>query len=140
MALTTRIPITMLDVFPHGAFIVSEVEPVRDFDRSTKENAVQSVDKETGELVWSVTVLDADPDARATEKTVKIKVTAPHQPVPPAAMAGLPFRPVEFEGLCVTPYIVDGARPRIGYSFRATGMRAPAVGSKPTSLPKTDAA
>ena len=35
MALTNRFKISMLDVFPHGAYLVSEVEPVRDFDKSS---------------------------------------------------------------------------------------------------------
>jgi hypothetical protein len=106
------------------------VEPVRDFDKSTRERAVQATDKESGQLVWSVSVLDADPDARKDAKTVTVKIAASHQPIPPEAMAGLPFRPVEFDGLTVTPYVNDnGGRPRIAYSLRATGMRAPQIGS-----------
>ena len=38
MALTHRFKITMLDVFPHGAYLVSEVEPVRDFDKSDRKS------------------------------------------------------------------------------------------------------
>jgi hypothetical protein len=141
MALTSRIPITMLDLFPHGAYLVSEVEPVRDFDKSTREMPVQSVDKDTNELVWQVTVLDADPDARTADKTVKVKIAARYQPVPPEAAAGMPFRPVEFDGLTVTAYVVEGGgRARVGYSFRATEMRAPAVGGKSTSFPSDKAA
>jgi hypothetical protein len=44
-----------------------------------------------------VRVIDADPEARSSE--VKVKVAAEHQPVPPDAMAGAPFRPVESTGL-----------------------------------------
>ena len=53
-----------------------------------------------------------------------VKFVAEHQPVPPEAPAGMPFRPVEFDGLTVTPY-VDDKRGRVAYSFRATGMHAP---------------
>ena len=89
---------------------------------------VQAVDKETGLPVWAVSVLDADPDARKDGKTVTVKIAAPHQPVPPEAPAGLPFRPVEFEGLTVTPYVDEQARAGSAYSLRATGMRAPQAG------------
>jgi hypothetical protein len=130
MALNGRIKITHGDVFAHGAYVVGDVEAVRDFEKSSPGKAVQAVDKESGLLVWAVSVLDADPEARKDMKTVTVKISAPHQPVPPEAMAGVPFRPVEFDGLTVTPYL-DDKRNRIAYSFRATGMRAPQAGGKP---------
>jgi hypothetical protein len=117
------------DVFGHGSFMVGEVSPMRDFDRSTKEQAVQAVDRDTGLLVWTVDVVDADPDAR--ERTVRVKLLAPVQPVPPEAAEGVPFRPVEFDGLTATPYVAttSSGRGRLAWSFRATGMRAPARAS-----------
>ncbi len=130
MALSGRIKISHGDVFAHGAYVVGDVEAVRDFDKSSPGKAVQAVDKESGLLVWSVSVLDADPEARKDMKTVTVKISAPHQPIPPEAIAGMPFRPVEFDGLTVTPY-VDEKRGRIAFSFRATGMRAPQTGGKP---------
>jgi hypothetical protein len=112
-------------VFPHGCFVVGEVAPQRDFDKSTREQAVQAVDRDTGELVWVVDVIDADPDAR--EKTLRVKLTAPVQPVPPETAPGVPFRPVEFDGLSATPYVATTAsgRGRLAWSLRATAMRAP---------------
>jgi hypothetical protein len=105
---------------------VGEVIPVRDFDRSTKESPVQAVDKETGQLLWSVDVIDADPEAR--EKTLRVKIPAPVQPVPPEAAPGVPFRPVVFDALTMTPYVATTAsgRGRLAFSLRAAGMRAPA--------------
>jgi hypothetical protein len=50
-------------VFPFGAYLVGEVGPVFDFDKSTKDSKVQQVDKDSGLLLWSVEVLDADPEA-----------------------------------------------------------------------------
>ncbi|QJY46270.1 plasmid replication, integration and excision activator [Pseudonocardia broussonetiae] len=135
MAINGKFKVNHGDVFPHGAYVVGEVEPVRDFERSTRERPVQATDKETGQLVWSVSVLDPDPDARKDAKTVTVKIAAPHQPVPPEAIAGMPFRPVEFDGLTVTPYLNEnGGRTRIAYSFRASAMRAPqqAGAGKPT--------
>jgi hypothetical protein len=114
------------DVFPYGSYMVGEVQAMRDFDRSTREQAVQAVDRTTGLLVWTVDVVDADPDAR--DRTVRIKVLAPVQPVPPEPVEGVPFRPVEFDGLTATPYVQSSASGRgwVAWSFRATGMRAPA--------------
>ncbi|HEU5025114.1 MAG TPA: plasmid replication, integration and excision activator [Spirillospora sp.] len=102
MAIQGPFKVAFGDVFPYGAFVKGGVEPVRDFDRSTRENFVQGRDKDTGELVWSVEVLDADP---ASKGTFKVKLMAPVQPVLPEAPAGFPFVPVEFDGLTVTPYV-----------------------------------
>ena len=128
MAINGRFRVSMADVFPAGAFVVGEVEAVRDFDKSSPERFVQAKDKDTGELVWSVPVLDADESAPKGAKTVVVKISASVQPVPPEAVAGLPFRPVEFDGLTVTPY-VDDKRNRVAYSLRARAMHAPGTGS-----------
>ena len=111
------------EVFPHGLGVVSEVEPLADFDKSSKDNRVQARDKETGLPLWSVEVLDFDPQAR--EKTFKVKIAAAVQPVPPDAVAGAPVRPAILEGLSITPYIKEGSRPRIAYSLRCNGLAAP---------------
>jgi hypothetical protein len=111
------------EVFPFGVGIVGPVDPLADFDASTKGNRVQARDKGSGLPLWSVDCMDFDPDAR--ERTFKVKVAAAVQPVPPEAVSGAPVRPVILEGLTVTPYIKDGARPKIGYSLRATGLAAP---------------
>jgi hypothetical protein len=141
VALSSRFKITMADVFPHGAYLVSEVEPVRDFDKSSASRPVQSVDKESGLPVWAVSVLDADPEARRGDKTVTVKIAAKHQPVPPEAAPGVPFRPVVFDGLTVTPYVAEtGGRPRVAYSLRATAMRAPHIGGSGRPTPRAAAA
>ena len=98
MAVQGPFKVAFGDVFPYGAFIKGGVEAVRDFDRSTRENFVQARDKESGELVWAVEVLDADPESKGT---FKVKLSAAVQPVMPEAPAGFPFVPVEFDGLNV---------------------------------------
>ncbi|WP_308209051.1 plasmid replication, integration and excision activator [Actinoallomurus purpureus] len=113
-------------VFPHGAFVRGQVEPVRDFDKSTKDNQVQARDKESGERVWQVEVIDADPNAKGS---VKVKLFGEHQPVPPAPSGGFPFAAVEFDGLTVTPY-VDSKTDRLAYSFRAKAIRDPKGAAK----------
>jgi hypothetical protein len=130
MAIQGAIRVQFGDVFPHGAFAVA-VEPVRDFDKSTREHAVQARDKETGVPVWSVEVLDADPEARASERSVKVKIAADQPPTLPDLMAGTPFRPVEFDGLRVRPYV--NGQGRLAYSFNATALHGPNAGAKPTA-------
>ena len=133
MALQGPIPVEFGTVFPDGAFAAGKFEMVRDFDRSQGDRVVQQVDKVTGLPLWVVEVIDADPEAR--QRTVKVKVAAQYQPVPPDAPPGSPFTPAEFEGLTVTPY-ADASRcqgkgkcaARQGYSLKATGVRAPSRG------------
>ena len=126
MAIARRFRITHDEVFGHGAYLVSEVTPVLDFEKSSREVKVQQVDKETGLLLWSVDALDADPEARKASKTVSVKFAAPYQPVPPANSSGMPFTPVVFEGLTALPYVDEnGTRARLAWSFRAESMAAP---------------
>jgi hypothetical protein len=126
MAIARRFKISHDEVFPFGAFVLGEVGPVFDFERSTKELKVQQVDKDNGLLLWSVEVLDADPDAGKKSKTVTVKIAAKVQPVPPETLPGLPFAPVVFQGLSALPYIDDAGKfSRIVWSFKAEGMTAP---------------
>jgi hypothetical protein len=112
-------------VFPHGCGVVGAVSAQSDFDLSTAENRVQAREKDSGLPVWQVDVMDFDPEAR--ERTFRVKIAAPVQPVPPEALEGVPVRPVILEGLTVTPYLKDvgNGRQRIAYSLRATGMTSP---------------
>jgi hypothetical protein len=141
ISMGTRFRLGMGEVFPAGAYLLG-VEPDNDFERARSGSGdAQKRDKDTGERLWLVTVLDADPDARARE--VKVRIAAPHQPVPPQAAAGSPFVAVEFDGLTAMPW-VDGARcerrkpherecrGRVAYSLRAASMRAP---GKPANVP-----
>src|SRR5216683_2338094 len=85
MALQGPIPVEFAHVFAHGAFAAGGFEPMRDFDASSGDRFVQAKDKATGQPVWVIEVIDADPAAR--DKTVKVKV-AGAQPTLPAAPAG----------------------------------------------------
>lgn len=134
MSVSQRMRVPFGDVFPAGAFMVGEVESVDDYDliKAAKSAGkdpgdVQLRDKINEKRVWSVRVIDADPLTRRGKSEVVVKISADHQPVPPAATPGMPFRPVEFDELTVTPYVDDnGSRPRQAFSFRASGLRAPA--------------
>ncbi|MGW0594470.1 plasmid replication, integration and excision activator [Streptosporangium sp. NPDC002607] len=130
MAIQGPIPISFTQVFPHGCFIVGEVEQVKDFDASSKGRTVYAKDKNTGELVWQVAVMDADPTVKAGQKTVSVKILSPVQPVVPAALPGLPFVPVEFDGMTATAYVAQNTG-RLAWSIRATSMRAPRSATAP---------
>lgn len=133
MAIQRRIPVNHADVFPQGAYIVGEVEPVLDFNAPKREDGsrAQQVDKDNGLLMWSVQVLDADPDAGKREKTMNVKLAAKHQPVPPENTTGMPFCPVEFVDLVAVPWIDDnGPRPRLAWSLRAAEMTKPGTSNK----------
>ena len=136
MAVQGPFKVAFGDVFPYGAFVKGGVEPVRDFDRSTRDSVVQARDKETGELVWAVEVLDADPESRGT---FKVKLVAPERPVLPEAPAGFPFVPVEFDGLEVTPYVNSGTG-RLAYSLKAAAVRPASLGKGGPGRGSKDAA
>src|SRR5256885_15531329 len=115
--------------FPHGA-LFRGVQKATDFDKRGKVEDDQARDKETGERIWSVTLIDLDPDAaRFGRDLVKVKVIAPVQPVPPAPQVpGYPPA-VELENLVLVPW-VDDSRCKAGGPCRARpadSMRAPRI-------------
>jgi len=124
MAVQGPIPVEFASVFPRGVFAAGPFEPVRDFEASKGGRFVQSKDKQTGLPLWQADVIDADPQAR--DKTVRVKIPAADQPVLPAPHPGMPFVPVEFAGLTVTPYVNQAGRQ--AYSLKAAGVRVPRGG------------
>jgi hypothetical protein len=125
-----RFAVSMGDVFAHGLYAMG-VEQAEDYD-SVSGRRSASKDKQSGELVWTVTCIDRDPEAR--KKEVKVKVSAPVCPVlPDEILPGSGLRAVTFSGLTITPYIEDGkgnAKSRLAFSYRATGVHA--QGKAPT--------
>ncbi len=130
-----KVPVPFEYVFPAGAMFMG-VERVTDFGlKASGAGDDQARDKETGERLWQVTVIDNDEEASKFGRSpaVKVKIPARQSPVPPAPqVAG--FRPlVAFEGLTLTPYVDQTkckATPvgphrcggRQAYSIRATAM------------------
>jgi len=121
------------EVFPFGVGMVGVVQPLADFERSTRENKIQQLDPNSGQPVWIVDVIDFDPEAR--ERTFKVKILSRSEPQSPPAVEGpVPVRPVHLEGLQVMPYQKslgadrDGnERIKIAYSLRASGISAPSA-------------
>src|SRR5215470_12791511 len=125
-----KIPVPFEFAFPYGA-LLRGVQPAVDFDKRGKTEDDQARDKETGERIWTVTLLDLDPQAaRFGRDLVKVKVIAPVQPVPPeSAVPGYPPA-VELVDLVLVPWVDDQrckggqkCRARLSYSMRATGIK-----------------
>ncbi|MGH3717873.1 MAG: plasmid replication, integration and excision activator [Pseudonocardiaceae bacterium] len=128
----TRFPVGFGEVFPEGMFILG-VEPTLEFSDDRNAPKRQERDKDTNQLVWTVRALNANEQAARFGAEVTVKVAAPHQPVSPPKTAGFPYAPAEFEGLTITPYA--NAKGRVAFSFRATGMRAPAGAKNSKTAP-----
>ncbi|GIH10318.1 hypothetical protein Rhe02_83850 [Rhizocola hellebori] len=129
MAIKEFIPVRFELVFPHGAYLNSEVMPVFAYEDGKKLG--QAVHPETGERIWSVTVIDGDPELKAAQKAVTVKLIAGVQPVPPAAVPGSPFTPVEFTDMVVKPYVAEsgfgGGRGRLTWTIQARDIVAATV-------------
>ncbi len=119
MAVQGPIPVDFAQAFPRGAYAAGGFEPVRDFEASKGDRFVQSKDRASGLPLWVIDVIDADPQARS--KTARVKIAAADQPELPPPSAAVPFIPVEFAGLTVTPYVNQAGR--LAYSLKATGVR-----------------
>jgi hypothetical protein len=145
MAIQRELTVSFDEVFSHGAWLVSAVQPVRDYDRSSREVTVQEVVRDEAgqpvlvdgeqQAVWQVEVMDGDEEVTGEAKKVRVKIVSVRRPVPPPAAPGTPFRPVVLEGLSVRPWVnTDRCKPepnkphrcgaRQAWSYWATGLRA----------------
>src|SRR5918993_222198 len=124
MAINGAIRVDFGEIYPHGAFSVSDVEEARDWDRSTRENHVQQLvrDEEGNPVlvdglevrVWQLQVMDGDPSVSMAQKMTVVRIASPRRPVAPATPAGQAGGPG------------GGGRPaRPGFRFRAQGSAAP---------------
>lgn len=117
--------------FPQGLFLVGEITAVMEYqsqeDRARNRPARPRIDELTGLPLFRGTF--ADPAAeKERDKSVTVEFACAHQPVPPDAMAGLPFRPVVLDGMTVAPRAeASGQAKWITWTIRATGMRSPST-------------
>lgn len=131
----TRFSVNCDDVFPAGcALVPGSIGEVEEYDEKTGRRT-PARDKVTGQRVWQVRVMDLDPELGRRSRETTVKIVADHQPVAPT---GVPFEPVEFDGMTVTPYVTNTGR--MAYSLRATGMRAPAGAGSASQAPAARAA
>lgn len=119
MAIRGRIPVDHDVAFPYGVYATG-IAPLLGFENGRRTER-QEVDPETGQPLWVVTVVDGDDTLPARAKTLTVKIASASLPALPDPIPGLPFRPVRFLGLTVTPYVASG---RVAYSYRATGLEA----------------
>ncbi len=92
--------------FPQGLFLVGEITQVTEYqsqeDRARNRPVRPRLDEATGLPLFRGTF--ADPAAeKERDKSITVEFACAHQPVPPEAVAGLPFRPVMLEGMTVAP-------------------------------------
>ena len=117
--------------FPQGLYLVGEIQAVTEYqsqeDRSRNRPVRPRVDEVSGLPLFRGTF--ADPSAeKDREKSVTVEFACAHQPVPPPAVPGVPFRPVVLEGMTVAPRAeVAGQAKWITWVIRAAGMTAPAI-------------
>jgi hypothetical protein len=119
--------------YPQGLYLVGEITPVSEYqslvDRARNRPVRPRLDEMTGHPLFRGTF--ADPSAeKDREKSFTVEFACAHQPVPPEAVAGLPFRPVVLDGMTVQPRAeTSGQAKWITWTVRATGMRAPGSAS-----------
>ena len=139
-----RFAVDFHEWFPQGLYLVGEITPMTEYqsqeDKARNRPIRPRVDEVTGHPLFRGTF--ADPSAeKDREKSVTVEFACAHQPVPPAAVAGLPFRPVVLEGMTVAPRAeTSGQAKWLTWTIRATGMTAPSsttvdgtAAGKPTS-------
>lgn len=113
-----KVPVASALVFPAGAMFHS-VEPLIDFEaKKAGVGDPQSLDKDSGLRLWTVRVIDMEPDAgKYGAAEVKVKVASAHSPeIPTPQVPGYPAK-VGFSGLTLTPYV--NAKNRLAWSIRA---------------------
>ena len=129
--------------FPQGLYLVGDIVPVTEYqsqeDRARNRPVRPRTDEATGLPLFRGTF--ADPAAeKDREKSVTVEFAAKVQPVPPAAVAGMPFRPVVLENMTVQPRAeVSGQAKWITWVIRAAGMAVPGAASTKTAARSTEA-
>ncbi|HET9253588.1 MAG TPA: hypothetical protein VFO16_00110 [Pseudonocardiaceae bacterium] len=130
-----RLPANFEEWFPQGLYLVGEIQAVTEYqsaeDRARNRPVRPRVDEVSGLPLFRGTF--ADPSAeKDREKSVTVEFACTHQPVPPPAVPGVPFRPVVLEGMTVTPRAeASGQAKWITWVIRAAGMTAPAATTSP---------
>ena len=133
-----RFEVPFDELYPEGLYLVGEIQPMTEYqsqeDKARNRPVRPRTDEASGLPLFRGTF--ADPSAeKDRDKSVQIEFAAKVQPVPPAAVPGIPFRPVVLEGLTVQPRAeASGQAKWITWTVRATGMRAvdSAASAKPS--------
>jgi hypothetical protein len=136
----TRLAADFDEWFPQGLYLVGDIQPVTEYqsaeDKARNRPVRPRTDDVTGLPLFRGTF--ADPSAeKDREKSVTVEFACAHQPVPPQAIAGMPFRPVVLEGMTVQPRPeASGQAKWITWVIRATGMTTPSTAAGVTTAGK----
>jgi len=137
-----RLSVNFEEWFPQGLYLVGEIQPVTEYqsaeDKARNRPVRPRIDEVSGLPLFRGTF--ADPSAeKDREKSITVEFACAHQPVPPEAVAGMPFRSVVLEGMTVAPRAeASGQAKWITWVIRATGMTTPgATAGKPVSSKPT---
>ncbi|SNR97224.1 hypothetical protein SAMN06265360_1504 [Haloechinothrix alba] len=123
-----RFDVAFGEAFPKGLVLVGEIEPDNEFQQNRNAAPRQRVDERTGLRQWKGVFSDPA-HVKESEASVKVTFLAEVQPVPSAEefVPGCGMRPVELEGLQVTPKVTgQGEFKKLGWSYFATGFAEPA--------------
>jgi hypothetical protein len=131
-----QLPADFDEWFPQGLYLVGEIQAVTEYqspeDRARNRPLRPRVDEVSGLPLFRGTFADPSAD-KDREKSVTVEFACAHQPVPPPAVPGVPFRPVVLEGMTVAPRAeASGQAKWITWVIRSTGMAAPGAGSGAT--------
>ena len=107
-------PVDMTKVFPDGCYL--EPDSVR-----------IAMDKLTGQLVYRYRILDLNSALKYRTHETVVRIPASHQSsLPPMPRFGW----VVFDGLTITPYVIDRSRMRIRYALHAKSIHPAAPTEK----------
>ena len=145
---------SMEKLLPMGAWLVSGVEAIKDFERSGPgaEGFVQALDKETREKLWAVTVQSGDMEnapawlqrfkVRSRRGAARATAGDAGHALPAGGARRTGPRAVIDDKACTPPE--PGRRHRcrakIAYSVRASGMRPPRSAGRPAPAPSAGSA
>ncbi|WP_163513299.1 hypothetical protein [Fodinicola acaciae] len=119
-------------VFPQGLLLCGDVEADTEYqsrdERAAGRPVRQRVDEVTGKRQWKGIFIDQSA-GKAKNHSIEITFLADVQPVPAGnGETVLGMRPVELEGLQVSPRLVgQGEFKGIGWAYFATGFKQPAA-------------
>src|SRR5581483_7255035 len=121
-----QLPADFDEWFPQGLYLVGEIQAGTEYqspeDRARNRPLRPRVDEASGLPLFRGTFADPSAD-KDREKSVTVEFACAHQPVPPPAVPGVPFRPVVLEGMTVAPRAeASGQAKWITWVIRATGM------------------
>ncbi|WP_163512550.1 hypothetical protein [Fodinicola acaciae] len=125
-------------VFERGLLLCGEVEADTEFqsrdERAAGRPVRQRVDEVTGKRQWKGIFIDQSA-GKAKNHSIEITFLADVQPVPASnGETVLGMRPVELEGLQVSPRLVgQGEYKGIGWAYFATGFKQPATSAAKTA-------